>query len=148
MTRRTFAILLLLAVPLAVGSLAQARPTYKASLARSVGTPLAKKLNDCRTCHTASEDDDSAQINGRTLNVYGQRLRKVVPELRAAKKRAGITNRLEAIADEDTDGDGASNLVELFAGRFPGDPKDTPSVEERERAQRAIAASRAQSEEK
>jgi len=148
MTRRTLAILLLLAIPLGVGSLAQARPTYKATLARFAGMALAKRLNDCRTCHTASEDDDSAQINGRTLNVYGQRLRKVIPELRAVKKRAGITDRLEAIADEDTDGDGASNLVELFAGRFPGDPKDTPSVEERERAQHAIAASRARSDEK
>lgn len=142
MTRRTLAILSLLVIPLGLGSFAQARPTYKASLATFVGAPLAKKLNDCRTCHKAAPSDDPSQVNARTLNVYGQRLRKALPELRAAKKRAGISNRLEAIADEDTDRDGASNLLELLTGRFPGDPDDTPTAEEREQGRKTLESLR------
>jgi hypothetical protein len=138
-TRATFCVLISL---LSLGAFAQARPTYRSALATFVGAPLARKVNDCRTCHAVSPNADASQASGRNLNVYGQRLRKALPELRAAKKRAGIRNRLEAIADEDTDGDGASNLVELLAGRFPGDPADTPTAEEREQARKAVEASR------
>lgn len=148
MPRRTLVILSVVVTFLSLGALAHARPNYKAALATFLGKPLPKKLEDCRTCHAPAASEDPAQVNARTLNVFGQRLRKVLPELRAAKKRAGISNRMEAIADEDTDGDGASNLLELVAGRFPGDPADTPSAEERERAQHAIAASRTQRDEK
>src|SRR5262249_39228541 len=48
-------------------------------------------------------------------------------ELRKAGKNTDITTRLEAIADEDSDGDGVSNLIEILAGHQPGDPKDKPS---------------------
>ncbi|MDR3637889.1 MAG: hypothetical protein P4L84_29055 [Isosphaeraceae bacterium] len=142
MTRRTLATLSLLVTVLSLGAFAQARPTYKSALATFVGAPLPKKLNDCRTCHTPAPSDDASQVNGRTLNVFGQRLRKALPELRAAKKRAGISNRLEAVADDDSDGDGASNLLELLVGRFPGDSADTPSREEQEKARDAVASFR------
>lgn len=132
MRRRTFAIVLLASMVVTLGAFAHARPTYRSALERSVGAPLAKKLNDCRTCHAPAASD--SQVNARTLNGYGQRLRRALPELRAAKKRAGISNRLNAIADEDTDGDGVSNLIELRSGHFPGDPADTPTPEEREKA--------------
>ena len=133
MRRRTLAILWLASTLVTLGAFAQARPTYKSALARSVGAPLPKKLNDCRTCHAPAARE--SQVSARTLNVYGQRLRKALPELRAARKRAGISNRLEAIANEDTDGDGVSNVNELRSGHFPGDPTDTPPTEAKANAQ-------------
>ena len=138
MPRRTLAILSVLATLLSLGAFAQARPTYKGAPATFLGKPLPKKLDDCRTCHAAAASQDPSQVNARTLNFFGQRLRKVLPELRTAKKRAGISNRLEAIAEEDSDGDGASNLVELLSGRFPGDQKDVPTTEERDEGSKSI----------
>jgi len=38
--------------------------------------------------------------------------------------------RIEAIADEDSDGDGVPNLLELLAGRSPGDANDRPTEAE------------------
>jgi hypothetical protein len=137
MTRRLLLSLPLAAVLLVLGAFAQARPNYRSALATFVGKPLPEKLNDCRTCHVVAAGADPSRVNGRSLNVYGQRLRKALPELRAAKKRAGIRNRLEAVADEDADGDGASNGDELLSGHFPGDARDTPTAEERERARKA-----------
>lgn len=136
--RSVFAFALVVVTLSGLAVTAHARPTYKSALAGYVGSPLPAKLNDCRTCHSPAPNDDPSMVNGRTLNPYGRRLRAVVPELRASKKRAGITNRLEAVSDEDTDGDGASNLLELLTGRFPGDPHDTPSVEERERGRKTL----------
>jgi hypothetical protein len=143
MTRRPLVILSVVGGVLTLGACAQARPTYKSALATFLGAPPPKKLNDCRTCHSPAPSEDPSQVNGRTLNAYGRRLHEALPELRAAKKRAGISNRLEAVAGEDSDGDGASNLLELLVGRLPGDPKDTPSPEERQKGEDAVASFRA-----
>src|SRR5262249_2590938 len=47
-----------------------------------------------------------------------------------AGKRIDIPTRLEAIADEDSDGDGVTNFMELLTGHFPGDPADKPTAQE------------------
>lgn len=142
MTKQSLPALLLAAGLLGMGATTHARPNYKSALATYAGAPLAKKLNDCRTCHTPANGDDPAAVNARTLNAFGVRLRKALPELRAAKKRAGIRNRLQAVSDEDSDGDGASNILELLTGRFPGDARDTPTAEEQDAARSALEAFR------
>jgi hypothetical protein len=111
---------------------ATARPVHKQALADYFGPFLAKKLNDCRTCHLP---DETARLTDgipseKPHNNFGARLAAVKKELRQAGKKTDIATRLEAIAAEDSDGDGVGNLVELLTGHFPGDPHDRPTREE------------------
>ncbi len=47
-------------------------------------------------------------------------------ELRKAGKPSDIPARIDAVADEDSDGDGVANLLELVTGHFPGEAADRP----------------------
>lgn len=120
-----------------IASPASARPAHKRALADRFGPLLAKKLNDCRTCHLADGDEDE-----KPHNAFGLRLKAVRNELRKKGEKSGIVNRLDAIADEDSDGDGASNFLELLAGRFPGEADDTPTSDELSKAKLAYVAFR------
>jgi hypothetical protein len=105
-----------------------ARPPYKKALADYFGPYLAAKLNDCRTCHLPdSGKDDPLAANEKPHNVFGARLKAIKRELSKTGKSTSITARLEAIAEEDSDGDGVPNLLELLTGHFPGDPNDKPT---------------------
>ena len=130
--------LLLVTIAVAVmPAKALARPLYKKALADHFGPLLAKKLNDCRTCHLA----DAKEADGeKPHNAFGKRLVAVKAELRKAGKPTDIITRLEAIAEEDSDGDGVANLQEILAGRFPGDGADQPTVAELESAKKALLA--------
>ena len=110
----------------------QARPVHKQALADYFGPFLAKKLNDCRTCHLPDQSEyaNSALVSEKPHNAFGARLKEVKKELRHAGKKIDIPTRLEAIAQEDCDGDGVSNLIELLTGHFPGDPNDKPAPAE------------------
>ena len=61
-------------------------------------------------------------------------------QLKKAGKPSGIPARVEAIADEDSDGDGVANLLELVTGHFPGEADDRPDASELARGRAAIAA--------
>src|SRR5262249_1125749 len=102
---------------------AHARPAHKQALADYFGPYLAKHLNSCKTCHVAEKptDDDYAH------NPFGERLVVIKSELRKAEKKADFASRLDAIMEEDSDGDGVSNLLELLSGHNPGDAKDKPT---------------------
>ena len=89
---------------------------------------FAKKLNDCRTCHLPARPGDES--DEKPHNLFGARLKAVREELRKAGAKSGIAERVDAIANEDSDGDGVSNLLELLAGRFPGEADDRPTAEE------------------
>ncbi|HEX8202099.1 MAG TPA: DUF1549 and DUF1553 domain-containing protein, partial [Isosphaeraceae bacterium] len=102
---------------------------------------LAKRLDDCRTCHVPGQDG-ADDIENKPHNPFGARLKRVKSELQRAGKPTGIPARLEAIADEDSDGDGVPNLVELLAGHYPGEADDTPSPDEVARGRGALAALR------
>src|SRR5262249_6426903 len=61
---------------------------------------------------------------------FGARLKVVRQELKKAGKPSSIVDALEAVANEDSDGDGVSNIVEILTGHYPGDKKDAPTPEE------------------
>jgi hypothetical protein len=70
---------------------------------------VGKRIDTCTLCHTASIPN---------LNPYG-----------AAYKSAGRSPAaLAAIENLDSDGDGSSNVVEIAALTFPGDPNDKPAA--------------------
>ena len=89
------------------------------------------------TC-PAEEGADSA--DERPHNPFGKRLKAVRSELKKAGKPSGIPARIEAIADEDSDGDGVPNLLELVTGHFPGEADDQPAAAELAKGRAAIAA--------
>ena len=72
-------------------------------------------------------------------NPFGLRLKAVLAELKKAGKPADIAARFDAIMDEDSDGDGVPNLIEILTVRDPGDPTDKPSTEEVNKARRILA---------
>jgi hypothetical protein len=115
--------ILALAVLIATGSL-QARPAHKKALADYFGPLLPRHLNDCRTCHLPETPGDNDK--DKPHNPFGARLKEVKKELAKAGKETDIISRLKAIADEDSDGDGVPNLLELLAGHNPGEASDKP----------------------
>src|ERR1043166_3080082 len=109
-----------LCLVLMVPAPAQARPAHKQALAQYFGPFLSKKLNDCRTCHLPDKTDRPAveQDYEKPHNAFGARLKEVRGELRKAGKSTTLEARLDAILDEDSDGDGVSNLLEILSGHF------------------------------
>ncbi len=116
-----------------------ARPPHKKAMADYLGPGLARKLNDCRTCHLQPEPGADASED-RPHNAFGKRLKAVRAQLRKAGKPSGIPARVEAVAGEDSDGDGVPNLLELVTGHFPGEADDKPAASELARGRAAIAA--------
>ncbi|MBL8793190.1 MAG: DUF1549 domain-containing protein, partial [Planctomycetia bacterium] len=110
---------------------AWAKPAHKKALADYFGPFLPKKLNDCRTCHVAEQP---GQEDDKPHNVFGERLKAVRKELGRAGKTNDLAACLDALATEDSDGDGAANLTELLAGRYPGEADDRPTPAEVETA--------------
>ena len=122
-----------------------ARPPHKKALADYLGPGMARKLNDCRTCHVPADEGADA-LDARPHNPFGKRLKAVRSELKKAGKPSGIAARVEAVADEDSDGDGISNLLELVTGHFPGEADDRPAAGELAEGRAAIAPSAAGTE--
>lgn len=92
------------------GSLAAyAQPRFVRQLTAKYPNVSKSKLADCRTCHGTQPGQ---------LNVYGKALRD-------------STLRFAAVEKLDSDHDGASNLKEIQALTFPGDPSDTPGKKQK-----------------
>lgn len=126
MSRHTRLIALVVVALAAAPSLA--RPAHKQALAQYFGPFLPKKMHDCRTCHVPDKPDAKTDLDGdKPHNAFGARLKAVKGELRKAGKETTIDARLDAILQEDADGDGVSNLLEILAGRNPGEKDDRPT---------------------
>jgi hypothetical protein len=124
MSRWTF----LAAAWLCVVGAASARPAHKQAAAQYFGSFLPKKLNDCLLCHLPDPSNKAALDEAdKPHNDFGARLKAARSELRKSGKAITIEARLDAVLNEDTDGDGVSNLLEILAGRGPGDNADRPS---------------------
>jgi hypothetical protein len=132
MIRPALALALIAAAP-AVGF---AKPAHKQALAMHMGVYLPAAVNDCRLCHLPGDTDPHAD---KPRNAFGERLEEVRRELKTAGKPADIAARFAAITDEDTDGDGVPNLLEVLTGHFPGDPKDTPTAAELKGTEKTLA---------
>ncbi|MGE3804905.1 MAG: DUF1549 domain-containing protein, partial [Gemmataceae bacterium] len=118
------ALLVLLCAP------GQTRPAHKRALADHFGPFLPRHPNDCQTCHLPDRADGKKDPDEeKPHNPFGHRLSTVRKELRqAGKENKAIAARVAAIADEDSDGDGVPNLIELLTGHNPGDAKDRPDA--------------------
>ena len=65
-------------------------------------------VSAANTCHTTTQDAEH-------LNPYAQDFAKV-------------NHDYGAVEGKDSDGDGFTNIDEIKAGTFPGDPKDNPNT--------------------
>jgi hypothetical protein len=128
-----------MAILLGTASTGYARPAHKQALAEYFGPFLARKLNDCRTCHLPDAASADSLPSDKPHNPFGARLKAIKSQLRKAGKPFTIPARLEAIADEDSDGDGVANILEILSGHFPGDPKDKPTGAELVAAEKTLA---------
>ena len=128
-------ICLLISVP------AHARPAYKQALAHYFGNQLPKNLHACTLCHLPDPPGQKIDLDAdKPHNVFGLRLKAVKDELRKAGKPTTIDARLDAILDEDSDGDGVSNLLEILTGHSPGDKADRPTAKELAEVKSKLAA--------
>jgi hypothetical protein len=123
---RRFAELIALTAALACQQAARATPANKKALADYFGPLAPARGFDCRACHVAATPTDDDHEH----NPFGARLVAVRAELRKSGKPTDLRARLEAIVEEDSDGDGIANLVELLTGHNPGDPADKPTPAE------------------
>ncbi len=90
-----------------LGSPAQSKPEYLSEFNSRYKTS-GSRLDNCSTCHASSSP------SRENLNPYGA-------DFGAANHDFG------AIEGKDSDGDGFSNIDEIKAGTFPGDPNENPN---------------------
>jgi len=119
-----------------------AKPAHKQALGDYFGPFLSQQLNNCQTCHLPDPPNQPADVSDKPHNPFGARLRAVRRTLRQAGRKTDIETRLQSIADEDSDGDRVSNLVEILTGHAPGDPTDKPSAAEIKEFAQKLAAFR------
>lgn len=98
--------LLTLLLAVVVRPEARALPDYLAQFNSTYGTS-GTKLDDCATCHSGGAP------SAANLNPYGTDF-------------AGANHDFAAIEPKDSDGDGVTNIDEINARTFPGDPNDHP----------------------
>lgn len=119
---------------ISLSSHANATPANRAAFSSHFGTFLARKLDNCATCHQDSHAPHTTALPSTLAefphNRFGARLRTLGEDLHKAGKKADIPRRIELTANEDSDHDGVDNLTEILLGHNPGDPNDKPSAVE------------------
>lgn len=103
MNNKLIIILLLSALALMGTPMASARPSFLTAFNQHYDT-VDTRLDSCTTCH-----------NGEARNPYG-------------RAYAGSGRNFTIIENLDSDGDGFTNLVEINALTFPGNPDDYPQT--------------------
>ncbi len=101
----------LIAILFAAGT-AQARNAYLSAFNTKYGT-AGTRLDTCNTCHGSTTS---------TWNPYGTNVKAQITA------GASIDAALATVEPLDSDGDTYSNLTEIKALTFPGDPNDKPST--------------------
>jgi hypothetical protein len=116
------------AVALLVPSLLVATPANKKALETYLG-PFRLKAIDCRYCHVPDPPGTKLNLDevDKPHNPFGRRLKTLRKDLSTAGKPNDLESRLHAAAQEDSDGDGVSNLIELLTGHNPGEAADKPA---------------------
>jgi hypothetical protein len=124
-TRRFFRIWTLLLGSILLGT-AHGTPANKAAFSRQYDHFLTRRLNNCTTCHLPSSNKNPENLEEFPHNPFGARLRILGRELSQAGKSKEIVARLSLASQEDSDGDGYANEVEILLGSYPGDATDKP----------------------
>lgn len=88
---------------------AESQPEYLSEFNSHYDT-RGSRLDTCQTCHTG------ASGNKNNVNPYGT-------------DWAGAGYDFAAVEGADSDGDGFSNIDEINAETFPGDPADNPDTQ-------------------
>src|SRR6516165_10033974 len=91
---------LLAIVYLTYPGVAWSRPPHKRALADYFGPFLAKKLNDCQTCHLPDKPGVDPLVAGKPHNPFGARLKAAKSELKKLRKPTDIASRLDFVAEE------------------------------------------------
>jgi hypothetical protein len=130
--RRLPAAGLITALLLLASPALEAKPEHRRSLKAHYGSFLSSGLEACSTCHLRREEvaDEESFRRKPPHNAFGARLRELGEMLAAEGKEAAISVRLELVAEEDADGDGVANEIEILAGHVPGDAASTPGPAE------------------
>ncbi len=104
---------------------AQARPTHQALMQFQYRLRDDKVLRTagCLVCHTEKNGGDG-------WNPFGQRLRDLY--FKEAEKKFPVALYYALTEDQDSDKDGYTNLVEIYAKTLPGDPNSVPSAKPEE----------------
>jgi hypothetical protein len=111
---------------------AWAKPQHKQSLVRYYGSYLDSSLRHCSTCHVVPSgvsEPDLANMDPEH-NAFGMRLRELGEQLTDEGDVPDIVSRLKQVADEDADGDGATNELELLSATGPSDATSVPSADQ------------------
>jgi len=117
-------------------SIAWAKPQHKEALGRYYGSFLDASLKRCHTCHLVPEGTSESQFSESDgeHNAFGRRLRELGEQLAKDQRSGDLAGRLKFIAEEDSDGDGVANELELLAGTAPGDGAQKPMPDQLVRA--------------
>ena len=95
--------------------------------------------DSCKVCHTQTMNPDTKKPDPK-WNSFGDAMKKAYDDLKTKNGKAPNFEEMFAEAkDLDSDGDGASNIIELVAGTKPGDAASKPTDDEIKAAKDAIA---------
>ena len=109
-------------------SSASATPANMQAFVRYFGKYLPSGLDTCATCHVRAEANGAESLDEFPHNSYGKRLSAAAEQLAKDDRNLSIRDRLILVANEDSDGDGVSNLKEILAGTFPGSDNSQPTA--------------------
>ncbi|MDA1164423.1 MAG: DUF1553 domain-containing protein [Planctomycetota bacterium] len=118
---------------------ANATPANRQGLLQYLGRFRSERLDSCAVCHLRAKPDGAESLDEFPHNAFGDRLRLIGEEAAENGPELTIQERLARTAEEDSDGDGVSNLRELLAGTSPGSAKDKPVAAESERIEKLLA---------
>lgn len=105
----------------------QATPANRTAMEKHFDRFLSRDLAVCSTCHLPNAKKNPENLDEFPHNPFGNRLRLLGEELDGSVKKKDLPKRLMMIAEEDSDGDGVVNQIELLTGKNPGDSNSVPN---------------------